>query len=103
MARKMASAEASSGVATLRINPDMHQITVIPDSAASGTATMEAQVPESDDYETVYDSDGTALSWDLSGGVKTHILSHGGGSYPKFKRIKVTSDNSSDGFEVTAR
>ena len=102
MAKRRNSADAASGVAEVRCNPTVAQFTIIPDSA-SGTASVEVRVEDSDDFETLFDNDGGAISYDLSGGVKTYVLREGGGTAPKIAAIKVSSDNSSDTFTVAWR
>ena len=101
MAKRRNSADSVSGVATVRCNPTVVQFTVIPDSGASGTATVEVRVEDSDQFETLYDSNGDALSWTLSA-TRTHTLNKDGKA-PKIAAIRVTSDNSGDDFTVAWR
>jgi hypothetical protein len=103
--RAIFTAEAVSGVATVRLAPDPQgrQFTIIPavdsndSSTTTGTFTVEAKSPDADLFEDVVDSAGTALSLDLSNGPITRTVSG------KFDRIRVTSTESGDEFTVSVR
>jgi hypothetical protein len=87
--------DAVSGVATLEVRPNrwVQQFTVTPDSA-SGTGTVTVRPSNAAGFEQLFDKDGVAVTIDLSA-QKTYIAE---GS---LTGIKVTSDNSSDTFELS--
>jgi hypothetical protein len=106
MARKaIHSAEAVSGVATVRVVPREYglQFTILPAvdsndaSTTTGTFSVEFKSPDSDFYEDVVDSDGAALSLNLSNGPITRKLDG------KYDRLRVTSTESGDEFTVAVR
>ena len=103
--RNTTTTEAVSGVATVTLVPREYglQFTVNPAvdsndaSTATGTATVKFKSQDSDHFEDVYDAAGDALSFTLSGGVKTFKLD---GMY---ERLRVTSSVSADEFSVSVR
>ena len=90
------SASAVSGVATVGVNGQHSpmQITSVPTSA-SGTGTVTARPINGTGFESVFDSSGAALTFDLSAQY-TFIVDG------LFKDIKVTSSNSGDTFTLYA-
>jgi hypothetical protein len=99
MAKRRNEAESASGIATVRCDPGrVTQFSVI-ETSASGDASVEVRTEDSDDFETLYDSDGNALSFSISGTV-THTLSP---VVMKIAAIRVTSSNSGDSFVVSWR
>jgi len=95
MSQSEGSTESTDGVAYVRIKSNrwIQQFTVVPDSACTGTATVDA-IPEGcTQYETVYDSDGAELSFSLTAQI-THIIEGG------YNRIRVTSSESTDSFTL---
>lgn len=102
MAKKRYSVDAVSGVATLRVSPDVSQFTIV-EGSASGNATITVRVDDSDAFEALYDGDGdgAALSFAISG-TTTHVISKTV-TAPRFIAIKATSSNSGDTFTLSAR
>lgn len=96
----MKSAIAVSGVATVedKFPGASIQFTVVPISA-SGTGTVVAKPDATTDaaagFEPVYDSEGVALTVDLSS-QSTHTI------VGKFEAVRITSSNTADTFSLVA-
>lgn len=90
------SVAASSGVATIGMSDaSAGQVTSVPTSA-SGTGTVTARPIGVAGFETVYDSDGNALTFALSSQYTFTIAAN-------ILQVKVSSDNSGDTFTLTTR
>jgi len=91
---RIVSVSASSGEAVGRIKMRNGgvQFTTVPTSA-SGTATVTCVPEGANAYESVFDTDGIALTYDLSV-QKTHFVAGA------ITHLKVASDNSSDTFTL---
>lgn len=87
---------SEGGIATVDVprGSGAIQFSVNP-SSSSGDGSVTAKCFGGDDFEVVYDSDGNAISIDLSDGTVTHTLTG------VFRAIRVTSSNSADSFSLS--
>lgn len=103
--RAIFEADSSSGVATVRVSssPTGRQFTVEPAvdsngaSTATGSVSVQFRSPDSDFYEDVVDSSGSALSLSIASGSVTRLIDG------HFTHLRVTSTQSSDVFTVKVR
>jgi len=84
---------SGDAIAKIKMRNGPIQFTVMPGSNGTGTGTVTCMPEGADDYETVYDKDGVALTVDMSV-QSTHIVAGA------ISRIRVTSDASTDNFTL---